>query len=98
MIPKDGYDIFIFSGIYLAYYIGFEASPWQATPGKKWVKLKVTNIRSEKALLWHLAVRNLFKFLSVIVLFGGFIMIIFHKKRQGLHDFIGGTMVLFDED
>ncbi len=98
IVPNEGYDLFLFSGIYLLYYIGFELSPWRGTPGKKWMKIKVTSIDQGKANAGKLIIRNLSKFISLILLFGGFIMITFSKRKQGLHDFIGGTLVLFDED
>lgn len=82
----------------MIYYIAFESSNWNATPGKRWSKLKVLGNEKSKPKFYQSALRNLFKIVSLLFFFGGFIMIIFTTKRQGLHDFIGGTMVLFDED
>lgn len=84
-------------GIYFGYHILFEWL-WQGSPGKKWTKIKVTNIQYGKLSFIQSVLRNLSKILSLIICFGGFVMIIFSQQKRGLHDFIGGTLVLFDED
>lgn len=96
--PNEGYDIFMFGSIYFAYHIGFEVSKWHATPGKKWAKIKVQNSSLKKLRVDQVVLRNISKIISLVLFFGGFIMIIFDAKKRGLHDFIGGTIVLFDED
>jgi uncharacterized RDD family membrane protein YckC len=32
--------------------------------------------------------------LSLLILFGGFVMIAFHKRKQGLHDWLTSTIVI----
>ncbi len=98
IIPKSNYDYLFITGIYFFYNILFEISPWSATPGKKWVKIRVAS-NDEKPLSFIQAViRNFSKIISLLLLFGGFIAIIFTPKKKALHDYIGGTLVLFDED
>ncbi len=70
----------------------------QATPGKKWAKIKVVNNKGQRINIFQAVIRNACKILSLVLLFGGFVAIIFSSKRQGLHDYIGGTLVLFDEE
>ena len=70
----------------------------QATPGKRWTKIKVTNKNQGPPGVGQSMVRNLSKILSLILFFGGFIVIIWDKRGRGLHDYIGGTLVLFEED
>jgi uncharacterized RDD family membrane protein YckC len=96
--PNNGYDIIIFGAIYLFYYVGFEASKWHATPGKKWAKIKIYNTDGNSVRIHQTFIRNISKIFSLLLFFGGFIMIVFDSKKRGLHDFIGGTIVLFDED
>ena len=98
ILPPSSYDYLFILGIYFVYHIGFELSPLQATPGKKWVKIKVTNDAAQHITSIQAILRNLTKFLSLLLFFGGFIVIIFSPKRKALHDYIGGTLVLFDED
>lgn len=100
LIPRTGYDFFILGGIYIGYYTIFELSPWRATPGKKWVGIHVESDMENQSMPIPVKIilRNGTKIISLILLFGGFIMILFHSKRKALHDYIGGTVVLFGED
>ncbi len=98
LLPSTGFDYLIWLGIYLGYHTIFELSNWKGSPGKKWSKLKVIN--SSKKLPDELAIpiRNFSKIFSLLLFFGGFAMITFHSRRQGLHDYIAGTTVIFDGD
>ncbi|MEO9485691.1 MAG: RDD family protein [Ekhidna sp.] len=98
IIPKSDYDYVFIIGIYFLYHILFEVSPMQGTPGKKWTKIKVTNSEEDRITLIQAIVRNVTKVFSLLLLFGGFVAILFNSKRRALHDYIGGTLVLFDED
>ncbi len=81
----------------LCYYIGFEASSFQATPGKMIIGIVVTTNNFEKITVTQSVIRTLGKILSLSVLFVGFSMIEFNKRRKGLHDFIANTQVIFKE-
>ncbi|WP_462252528.1 RDD family protein [Ekhidna sp.] len=98
LIPQSNYDYLFITGIYFGYNILFEISPLCATPGKRWVKIKVVSNSRKELNFIQAVVRNISKILSLILLFGGFIAIIFTEKKKALHDYIGGTLVLFDED
>ena len=98
IIPRSDYDYLFIAGIYFFYHILFEVSPMQATPGKKWTKIKVTNDKELHVSVSQTVIRNTSKILSLLLLFGGFITILFNAKRKALHDYIGGTLVLFDKD
>lgn len=97
LIPRTSNDWLIFLLIYLAYHTAFELSDWKATPGKKCVKISVHAVKIQQGAVAWIILRNLSKILSLLLLFGGFVMILLNKKKRGLHDFIGGTVVLFDE-
>ena len=97
-VPKSDYDYLLLSGIYFSYQILFEVSSLQGTPGKKWTKIKVSNNEAERVTLLQAIIRNFCKILSLLLFFSGFILIFFNSKRKALHDYIGGTLVLFDED
>lgn len=98
IIPRSDYDYLIIGAIYFGYHILFEASNLHATPGKKWAKIHVSNAKNGSSNIMQSLIRNLSKILSLLLFFGGFIMIFFNTERRALHDYIGGTVVLFDED
>lgn len=97
LVPNIEYDWLIFLLIYLGYHTGFELSEWGATPGKKWVKIKVIVAKEKTPRAAWLILRNASKILSLLLFFGGFILMFFNEKKRGLHDFIGGTIVLIEE-
>jgi len=79
--------------IFLLYNAGFEASPFQATPGKALLQLKVTGLDNRPVSFWKSILRNLLKPLSILLLFMGYFMILFTKKSQALHDIITKSIV-----
>ena len=79
------------------YYAGFESSRGQATPGKVLMRLEVTDLEGNRISFGRATLRFFAKFISVLIIFIGFIMIGLTKKRQGLHDKIAGTLVLLQE-
>lgn len=76
------------------YFAGLESSVWQATVGKKILGMQVTDTSGERIDFIKATIRYLSKFLSSFFLMIGFIMVAFTEKKQGLHDFIAGTVVL----
>jgi len=80
------------------YYAGFESSRSQATPGKLLVKTVVTDLDGNKPTFARVTLRHFAKFISTLVIFIGFLMIGFTKKKQGLHDKIAGTLVLLQQE
>lgn len=65
-----------------------------ATIGKRLMGLKVVDINFEELSIGRSIAREFSKFLSWIIIGFGFIMIMFSKRRQGLHDHIVGTFVI----
>lgn len=97
VLPRIGIDWIFFSVIYLIYNVIFEMSSFRGTPGKKWAKIQVSG--EDKPIKLHQSIiRNVAKALSLILFFSGFILILFNARRKGLHDYLAGTVVLFDED
>ena len=80
--------------VYVAY---FESSSWQATPGKMCVGIKVTDLQGNRISFLRALWRNLAKWLSNITLFIGYLMCIWTKKRQCLHDMVSGCLVVTKE-
>jgi len=79
------------------YYAGFESSRGQATPGKVLMRLEVTDLEGNRISFARATLRFFGKFISLIIIFIGFIMIGVTKKRQGLHDKIAGCFVLLQD-
>ncbi|WP_162555670.1 RDD family protein [Reichenbachiella versicolor] len=78
----------------ILYHATLESSSWQATLGKKYVKMKVVDDKEQPISFFKGICRILAKFLSLILAFAGFFMIYFRSDRKGLHDLICGTKVI----
>ena len=79
------------------YYASFESSRSQATPGKVLIHAQVTDLEGRRVSYARATIRFFAKFISLVILFIGFIMIGFTKKKQGLHDKIAGCLVLLQD-
>ncbi|MCA1766963.1 MAG: RDD family protein [Idiomarina sp.] len=79
------------------YFTIFEISGWQATPGKKVLGLKVTNMEGQQIGFGQANIRYWSKIISALILLIGFIMIAFTEKKQGLHDIFAKTLVIKDK-
>ena len=75
------------------YYTLFEASGWQATPGKRILRLYVTDLKGQRLTFPRALLRNLARQVSGI-LFIGYIIAGFTERKQALHDFVAGSLVL----
>ncbi len=76
------------------YFALLESSVWQATVGKLVLGIRVTNLRGERIGLPQALVRYLAKYLSLIIVGIGFLMVAWTGRKQGLHDMLVGTLVL----
>ncbi|WP_233840094.1 RDD family protein [Dyella sp. 2HG41-7] len=79
------------------YYTFFEASRWQATPGKLALRLRVTDLHGARITLMRSAARNVVRLTAQI--FGlipviCYIAIAWTQHKQGLHDLWAGTFVI----
>ncbi|MEE4316396.1 MAG: RDD family protein [Erythrobacter sp.] len=78
----------------IAYFVGFESSSWQATPGKRVLGLIVTDTEGRRISAARATGRYFGKILSGLILMIGYIMIAFTDRKQGLHDLMAGTLVV----
>ena len=71
---------------------------WQgATPGKKFVHVKIVDAKTFKDITNKQAITRSLAYIPSILSFGiGFLMIAFRKDKRGLHDLIAGTAVIYD--
>ncbi|KJV36681.1 RDD family protein [Luteibacter yeojuensis] len=83
-----------------AYYVFFEASKWQATPGKLAVGIRVTDTAGQRLTVGRAAGRNLIRLANAVPGIGGFLPMVFYvtaafsQRKQGIHDMLASTYVL----
>lgn len=70
------------------------SSSRQATYGKQFMGLRVTDIRGERIGFGQATGRYFAKFLSTFAALVGFFIAIFTKRKQALHDIVALTLVL----
>lgn len=79
------------------YYTLFEASKWQATPGKLALRLRVTDLNGHRISIGRSAARNVVRLMSLV--FGlipivCYLAVAWTQRKQGLHDMMASTFVL----
>ena len=77
-----------------AYYVFFETSSWQATPGKRVLRLYVTDLAGGKITFRRSSIRYFGRKISEITFLVGYIIAGFTEKKQALHDILAGCLVL----
>ena len=92
--PVYGISDLIGLVIGIAYFVGFESSAYQATPGKMALGLIVTDSDGRRISPMRAVGRYFAKILSGLILMIGFIMVAFTERKQGLHDMIASTLVV----
>ena len=76
------------------YYAAFEASSWQATPGKKLLRLYVTDVSGRRISFSRATFHNVGRMIAEMTFWVGYIPAAFTEKKQALHDIIAGCLVL----
>lgn len=99
--PHNAYEIGkavgqIFGGLIgMFYFAAFHASPWQATPGKRLLKMKVVDYNGQRLSFGRALLRQfLWGFFMLITLDISLIMAGFRKNKQALHDIVAKTYVI----
>lgn len=94
----DAFSFPIVASLVLYWYFPYsEASSWQATLGKRLMKLKVTDLQGNRLDLKQSLIRSASKLLTIVTAFIGFVMLVFWEKKQALHDLLGdGSLVVRD--
>ncbi len=69
-----------------------------ATPGKKFVHIKIVDAKTFKDITNKQAItRSIGYIASTFTFLIGFIMVGVRKDKRGLHDLLGGTAVIYDK-
>jgi uncharacterized RDD family membrane protein YckC len=76
------------------YFAIQESSVHQATLGKRGLGLKVTNLQGGKLSFGQATGRHFGKYLSAVILFIGYLMMVWDSKKQTLHDKMAGALVI----
>jgi len=82
------------AALWWAYFVVMESSPAQGTLGKISLSLRVTDTHGDPITFRRATFRHLFKILSTLFVFVGWLMAAFTPRKQALHDLLAGTLVL----
>ena len=89
---------FIVAGLMIwMYYALFEASAWQATPGKRILGLYVSDLGGRRLTFSRATIRNVAKMIPIVSAVGYFLAG-FTEKKQALHDMMAGCVVVMKPD
>jgi uncharacterized RDD family membrane protein YckC len=86
--------LLVFAVLAALYWIGFERSTWQATPGKRALALQVTDMEGHRLDLARAAMRHVAGALSWLTLNLGHALAAVPPQKRALHDYIAGTRVV----
>jgi uncharacterized RDD family membrane protein YckC len=76
------------------YHALTESAPWQATPGKWLVDVRVCGTDGARLTFRRSSVRYFSKLLAAAPLGLGFLPALFRQDRRALHDLVAGTLVV----
>jgi uncharacterized RDD family membrane protein YckC len=76
------------------YYTFFEASIWQATPGKRVLRLYVSDLNGQRVTFARAAWRNAAKLISSLTFLVGYLVAGITERKQALHDILASCLVL----
>lgn len=82
-------------GLQWLYFAIMESSGNQATVGKIAVGIKVINSQGNRMSFLNATGRYFGKFLSTFIILIGYIMVGFDERKQGLHDKLANTLVVY---
>jgi uncharacterized RDD family membrane protein YckC len=90
-----GYQVpLLIAPIAWVYYAFFESSEMQATPGKMFFGLMVSDMYGNKCSFMRASNRYFGKILSSVLLGLGYFVVLFTPRRQALHDLLAGCLVM----
>lgn len=86
--------IILYYAVYFLYFVLQHSSKFQATLGKRAMKIYVTDELGERLTLSKALVRMIGRVINGFTLGIGYLIILFTDKKQGVHDMIAKTLVL----
>lgn len=88
------YTLLIIFPLTWLYFAVAESSEWEATIGKRFLSLKVTDTNGRRITLQRASIRYFCKYISLFLLLIGYFIAAFTPKRQALHDLACHTLVV----
>ena len=83
----------------LLYHVGFEQSPWQGSPGKHALRLRVVDAATDGPVaLYQSIIRHVAGVLSWLTLNLGHALAAVPPQKRALHDYLSGTRVTMPID
>jgi uncharacterized RDD family membrane protein YckC len=83
-----------FTALWL-YFAGLESSPRQTTISGRWLGTRVTGLEGQRLTFGRASARHFSMYLSAVTPFGiGYLMALWTKRRQALHDWLTSTVVV----
>lgn len=76
------------------YHAATQSSSREASLGKQFMGLKVTDLAGERISFGQATGRHFAKYLSTFMLLFGFVVAFFSRRKQAIHDMVAGTLVL----
>ncbi|GAB2665628.1 RDD family protein [Arenimonas aestuarii] len=89
-----GIAALVIAALAALWFITFEASPWQATPGKRLAGLRVVAVDGSRPGLGRIALRFFAGAPSWLLLHLGHAMAAIRRDGRALHDLLAGTCVV----
>ena len=87
--------ISIFLLLFNWFYFAFsESSCWQATFGKKILKIQVVDVNQQQINFMKATQRFVLSFLTIFTFFIGFFIALGNQKKLAIHDKFSGTFVV----
>lgn len=80
----------------LAWHVGGELSPWQGSPGKHLLGLRVTDLQGRRLSLPRALLRHVAGLLSWLTLNLGHALAAVPPQKRALHDHVAGARVVRD--
>ena len=90
--------VFLILVLHLLYFVWFESSKYQATPGKMLLGIIVTDLNGQRISFVRSLGRNLGKIISHLIFNIGFIMAGVTLRKQALHDMLADCLVVVKRD
>ena len=90
---QDKYLLSIWIG-WAVYWIAFEGSTLQATPGKLLLDLMVININGKRANYWQLTGRHIMRLITYLPICTGLLPIRFGKTKSAIHEHFSATQTI----
>lgn len=93
-VVSGGWGSIIGAIVFVLYYACQEASAKQATIGKIIFGLKVTDLNGQPLSFGRALCRMLGFYVSMLILYIGFLMCLWTEKKQCLHDMMAGCLIV----